>query len=77
MKYIGLEIQREYDGFNYVAGGNVDLGVSGDYFNPPEPPDVVLKYVTDENGHDVMHELGLNAIEHFEDELIDLAYSFL
>jgi len=48
-----MTTEIEYNEQDYVVYFDVTLGSHGDYFNPPEPPDIHIHSIIDVDGNEV------------------------
>jgi len=48
-----MQTDIEYNDKKYDVYFDITLGSHGDYFNPPEPPEIYIHSVVDEDGNEV------------------------
>ena len=58
-----MTINIEYNDHNYEVYFDVILGSHGDYFNPPEPPEIHIHSVVSEDGNEVQDYSIINYAE--------------
>jgi len=65
-----------FDGNDYYVEAHANRGFRGTYYDPPEPPEVVIDEVVDENGSIVEYELYVQMEKSITKQLGEMIFGY-
>jgi hypothetical protein len=65
-----------FDGNDYYVEAHANRGFRGTYNDPPEPPEVVIDEVTDEDGNSVSDEIFDQMEESITKQLEEMVFGY-